>query len=113
MAQQTVIPDSVDWLGGPDQHPYLVVDVFTSRALEGNQLGVFLDGRPFSSEQMQQLAREMNFAETVFLLPPRRKQDPPSPWLGAHAGFKACLGRACRRYPGRKLFAQSGAIRTR
>ncbi|MGO9961691.1 MAG: PhzF family phenazine biosynthesis protein [Solirubrobacteraceae bacterium] len=75
MAQQTVIPDSVDWLGGPDQHPYLVVDVFTSRALEGNQLGVFLDGRPFSSEQMQQLAREMNFAETVFLLPPRSEAD--------------------------------------
>ena len=75
MAQQTVIPDSVDWLGGTDQHPYLVVDVFTSRALEGNQLGVFLDGRPFSSEQMQQLAREMNFAETVFLLPPRSEAD--------------------------------------
>jgi trans-2,3-dihydro-3-hydroxyanthranilate isomerase len=75
MAQQTVIPDSVDWLGGPDQHPYLVVDVFTSRALEGNQLGVFLDGRPFSSEQMQQLAREMSFAETVFLLPPRSEAD--------------------------------------
>jgi len=75
MAQQTVIPDSVDWLGGPDQHPYLVVDVFTSRAREGNQLGVFLDGRPFSSEQMQQLAREMNFAETVFLLPPRSEAD--------------------------------------
>jgi hypothetical protein len=49
MAQQTVIPDSVDWLGGPDQHPYLVVDVFTARALDGDQLGVFLDGRPFSS----------------------------------------------------------------
>ena len=75
MAQQTVIPDSVDWVGGPDQHPYLVVDVFTSRAREGNQLGVFLDGRPFSSEQMQQLAREMNFAETVFLLPPRSEAD--------------------------------------
>lgn len=75
MAQQAVIADSADWLGRADQHPYLVVDVFTSRALEGNQLGVFLDGRPFSSEQMQQLAREMNFAETVFLLPPRSEAD--------------------------------------
>jgi trans-2,3-dihydro-3-hydroxyanthranilate isomerase len=47
------------------------MDVFTSRPLEGNQLGVFLDGRPFGEEDMQRLAREMNFSETVFLLPPR------------------------------------------
>jgi trans-2,3-dihydro-3-hydroxyanthranilate isomerase len=32
---------------------------------------VFLDGRPFSDEDMQRLAREMNFSETVFLVPPR------------------------------------------
>jgi trans-2,3-dihydro-3-hydroxyanthranilate isomerase len=63
-------PDSVDWLGETDAHPYLVVDVFTPRCLEGNQLGVFLDGRPFGSDEMQRLAREMNFAETVFLLEP-------------------------------------------
>src|SRR5579871_1444160 len=49
---------------------YYVVDVFAERPLEGNQLGVFIDGRPFASEEMQRLAREMNFAETVFLLPP-------------------------------------------
>lgn len=69
MERSAVIPSELDWLGPSRLHPYLVVDVFTSRRLEGNQLGVFLDGRPFSSEQMQQLAREMNFAETVFLLP--------------------------------------------
>jgi trans-2,3-dihydro-3-hydroxyanthranilate isomerase len=52
-----------------------VCDVFTSDPLEGNQLGVFVDGRPFSSEDMQRLARELNVAETVFLLPPQSGGD--------------------------------------
>jgi trans-2,3-dihydro-3-hydroxyanthranilate isomerase len=69
-ADTEVLPGEVDWLGEHNQHPYLVVDVFTSQPLQGNQLGVFLDGRPFGDEDMQRLAREMNFAETVFLLPP-------------------------------------------
>ncbi len=74
-----VIPNGVEWLGSAELHPYLVVDVFTSQPLEGNQLGVFLDGRPFDAEQMQRLARELKFAETVFLLAPsdgRRRVDP-------------------------------------
>jgi trans-2,3-dihydro-3-hydroxyanthranilate isomerase len=70
-ADTDVLPGEVDWLGESTEHRYLVLDVFTSRPLEGNQLGVFLDGRPFGDEEMQRLAREMNFAETVFLLPPR------------------------------------------
>ncbi|HKC61655.1 MAG TPA: PhzF family phenazine biosynthesis protein [Myxococcales bacterium] len=48
---------------------YVVADVFTDKPLEGNQLGVFLDARSLSSGQMQRLAREMNFAESVFVLP--------------------------------------------
>ncbi len=71
----TVIPDRTDWLGAHDSHRYLVVDVFTPRPLEGNQLGVFLDGRPFDAEMMQRLARELNFAETVFLLPAQAGGD--------------------------------------
>jgi trans-2,3-dihydro-3-hydroxyanthranilate isomerase len=51
---------------------YTVVDVFTDRPLEGNQLGVFTDARPLSGEQMQRLAREMNFAECTFVLPAER-----------------------------------------
>jgi len=70
-----VIPEPSNWLESGELHPYLVVDVFTARALEGNQLGVFLDGRPFSSAEMLRLAREMNFAETVFLLPPAAGGD--------------------------------------
>jgi trans-2,3-dihydro-3-hydroxyanthranilate isomerase len=70
-----VLPGTVDWLADSELHPYLVVDVFTSRPLEGNQLGVFLDGRPFDGHDMLRLAREMNFAETVFLLPPSGEGD--------------------------------------
>jgi trans-2,3-dihydro-3-hydroxyanthranilate isomerase len=54
---------------------YVVVDVFTEKPLEGNQLGVFLDARSLSSEQMQRLAREMKFAESVFVLPPGSGAD--------------------------------------
>src|ERR1700682_6212812 len=45
------------------------VDVFTDRALTGNALAVFLDGRGLSTEQMQALARETNLSETTFILP--------------------------------------------
>jgi trans-2,3-dihydro-3-hydroxyanthranilate isomerase len=70
-----VIPRVTGWHGTSQLHPYLVCDVFTSQALEGNQLGVFTDGRPFTSEQMQNIAREMNLAETVFLLSPQDGGD--------------------------------------
>jgi trans-2,3-dihydro-3-hydroxyanthranilate isomerase len=73
--EMTVIPDTVEWLGRSQLHEYLVLDVFTATPLEGNQLGVFLDGRPFTSDQMLALAREMKFAETVFLLPPESEAD--------------------------------------
>jgi len=56
-------------------HRYYVVDVFTDTPLEGNQLGVFVDGRVFTDEQMQRIARELNVAETIFLLPPEQGGD--------------------------------------
>jgi trans-2,3-dihydro-3-hydroxyanthranilate isomerase len=49
---------------------YVVVDVFTDVPLAGNQLAVFTDARDLTGEEMQSLAREMNFSETVFVLPP-------------------------------------------
>jgi trans-2,3-dihydro-3-hydroxyanthranilate isomerase len=70
MAEAGVIPGLSDWHGPAELHPYFVCDVFTSIPLQGNQLAVFADGRPFGTEEMQRLAREMNFAETVFLFPP-------------------------------------------
>jgi len=69
-AQAGIIPRLADWHGSAGLHPYFVCDVFTSEPLQGNQLGVFIDGRPFGPDQMQRLARELNVAETVFLLPP-------------------------------------------
>ena len=50
-------------------HPYVILDVFTDVPLRGNQLAVFTEAQGISSELMQQTARELNLAETVFLLP--------------------------------------------
>ncbi len=50
---------------------YVVADVFTDTALAGNQLAVFTDARDLDSLTMQALAKEMNFAETVFVLRPQ------------------------------------------
>lgn len=53
----------------PRRLPFVQLDVFTSRPLEGNPLAVFPDGRGLSDEQMQALAREMNLSETTFVMP--------------------------------------------
>jgi trans-2,3-dihydro-3-hydroxyanthranilate isomerase len=53
-------------------HRYVVADVFTDRPLVGNQLAVFTDAREIPEPQLQELAREMNFSETVFVLPPEQ-----------------------------------------
>ena len=49
---------------------FLQFDVFTERLFGGNQLAVFPDGRGLSTETMQAIAKEMNFSETTFVLPP-------------------------------------------
>jgi trans-2,3-dihydro-3-hydroxyanthranilate isomerase len=49
---------------------FLQYDVFTGEPLTGNQLAVFPDGRGLSAGRMQSIAREMNFSETTFILPP-------------------------------------------
>ncbi len=54
---------------------YVLVDVFTNKPLEGNQLAVFTDARGITSEQMQRLAREMNLSESVFVLPAEQGGD--------------------------------------
>lgn len=48
---------------------YHLVDVFSDRPFAGNQLAVFPDGAAVPSECMQRIARELNLAETVFVLP--------------------------------------------
>jgi trans-2,3-dihydro-3-hydroxyanthranilate isomerase len=54
---------------------FFIADVFTAVALAGNQLGVFPDARGLSGEGMQALAKELNFAESVFVLPAEADGD--------------------------------------
>src|SRR5687768_12373850 len=49
---------------------FVIVDVFTSERFGGNQLAVFPDARDLSPELMPRIAREFNFSETTFVLPP-------------------------------------------
>lgn len=46
---------------------YYIVDVFGSEKYSGNQLAVFTDAEDIFSAEMQQIAREINFAETTFI----------------------------------------------
>jgi trans-2,3-dihydro-3-hydroxyanthranilate isomerase len=48
---------------------YRVLDVFSDRPLAGNQLAVFLDAARIPEALLQPLAREIGFAETVFVYP--------------------------------------------
>ncbi|MDX6181896.1 PhzF family phenazine biosynthesis protein [Flavobacterium sp. Fl-77] len=47
--------------------PFYIVDVFTDKKYAGNQLAVFLEAENLSLEQMQTIAREINFAESTFV----------------------------------------------
>ncbi|HEX6458986.1 MAG TPA: PhzF family phenazine biosynthesis protein [Thermoleophilaceae bacterium] len=49
---------------------YVIADVFTGTPLTGNQLAVYTDARAIPEDRLQDIAREMNFSETVFVLPP-------------------------------------------
>jgi trans-2,3-dihydro-3-hydroxyanthranilate isomerase len=46
------------------------LDVFTSRPFAGNPLAVIIDGDGISQARMQDVAREMNLSETVFVQRP-------------------------------------------
>lgn len=49
---------------------YLRYDVFTDRAFAGNQLAIVLDSEGLDTAAMQEIAREFNLSETVFVLTP-------------------------------------------
>ncbi|MFY0687638.1 MAG: PhzF family phenazine biosynthesis protein [Cyclobacteriaceae bacterium] len=51
---------------------YHLLDVFTNQRFGGNQLAVFPDARNVPEDQMQEIARELNLSETVFILPKTR-----------------------------------------
>ena len=50
---------------------YATADVFTDRMFHGNPVAVVLNADKISPEQMQAIAREFNYTETTFVLPPR------------------------------------------
>uniref|UniRef100_A0A4W5LFN5 Phenazine biosynthesis like protein domain containing n=1 Tax=Hucho hucho TaxID=62062 RepID=A0A4W5LFN5_9TELE len=47
--------------------PFYIVDVFAEEKYAGNQLAVFLGAEALSTEEMQKIAREINFAESTFI----------------------------------------------
>ncbi|MFC3491132.1 PhzF family phenazine biosynthesis protein [Glycomyces rhizosphaerae] len=49
--------------------PFAIYDVFSDRAYAGNQLAVVYDGQGLTTAQMQAIALEFHFSETVFILP--------------------------------------------
>jgi trans-2,3-dihydro-3-hydroxyanthranilate isomerase len=52
---------------------FATVDVFTDRPFGGNPLAVVLDAQGLSTDRMQAIAAEFNYAETTFVL---RPEDP-------------------------------------
>ena len=50
---------------------YETVDVFTDTAFGGNPLAVVFGAEALSTEAMQAIAREFNYSETTFVLPPK------------------------------------------
>jgi trans-2,3-dihydro-3-hydroxyanthranilate isomerase len=55
------------------RYRYYTCDVFTDRRFGGNPLAVLPDAVGLSGERMQRIAREFNYSETTFVLPP---EDP-------------------------------------
>jgi trans-2,3-dihydro-3-hydroxyanthranilate isomerase len=47
---------------------FYIVDVFAEEKYAGNQLAVFRGGNALTDNEMQLIAREMNFSETTFIL---------------------------------------------
>jgi len=57
-------------LGRMRSYQFLTLDVFTTTRFGGNPLAVFPDARGMTDAEMQVLAREFNYSETTFVLPP-------------------------------------------
>jgi trans-2,3-dihydro-3-hydroxyanthranilate isomerase len=53
------------------RYRYYTADVFTQKPFGGNQLAVIPHAEGLDSSEMQAIAREFNYSETTFVLPPR------------------------------------------
>jgi trans-2,3-dihydro-3-hydroxyanthranilate isomerase len=47
---------------------FYIVDVFAEEKYTGNQLAVFTNIASLSDKEMQQIAKEMNYSETTFIV---------------------------------------------
>ena len=56
-------------------YEFATVDVFTNQRFGGNPLAVFPNARGLTDEQMQKIAREINYSETTFVTPPRDRKN--------------------------------------
>jgi len=100
---------------------YVTVDVFTDRAFGGNPLAVVLDAEELSTEEMQAIAREFNYSETTFVLPPRDKAHDAEvriftvnseiPFAGhPNVGTAFVLASRAERPPARLLFEEKAGL---
>src|SRR6202171_4432726 len=103
------------------QRRYITCDVFTDRAFGGNPLAVVLDAGGLSTAQMQAIAREFNYSETTFVLPPA---DPAHdaqvrlftvrseiPFAGhPNVGTAFVLATLAAKPPERFLFEEGGGV---
>jgi trans-2,3-dihydro-3-hydroxyanthranilate isomerase len=53
------------------RHLFFITDVFADQKYRGNQLATFLYCDDLSTEQMQRMAREINFSESTFVMKPK------------------------------------------
>lgn len=54
---------------------YSIVDVFSQGKYTGNQLAVFKNAEKISENEMQQIAKEINFSESTFILSNTKKDN--------------------------------------
>ena len=105
------------------QRRYVTVDVFTDRLFGGNQLAVVLDAEGLSTAQMQAIAREFNYSETTFVLPPREAGNDAHvriftpivelPFAGhPNVGTAYVLASRAKRAPSRLLFEERAGLVT-
>jgi trans-2,3-dihydro-3-hydroxyanthranilate isomerase len=52
------------------RYDFMTLDVFTDTPFGGNQLAVLTDARGLTSQAMQTIAKEFDYPETTFVLPP-------------------------------------------
>src|SRR5207302_6509566 len=71
-----LLPNSFTGLPGTVMPTYrfIQLDVFTDQPFCGNPLAVFPEAEGITDERMQQIAREMNLSETVFVLPSEKEE---------------------------------------